>query len=31
VAGTGAEFDAYIRNETVKWARVVKSADIKPE
>jgi tripartite-type tricarboxylate transporter receptor subunit TctC len=31
VAGTGAEFDAYIRSETVKWARVVKNADIKPE
>ena len=31
VAGTAAEFDAYIRNEIVKWARVVKSADIKPE
>ena len=31
VAGTAAEFDAYIRSETVKWARVVKSAGLKPE
>jgi len=31
VAGTAAEFDAYIRSETVKWARVVKSAGITPE
>lgn len=31
VAGTAAEFDAYIRSEMVKWARVVKSAGIKPE
>jgi tripartite-type tricarboxylate transporter receptor subunit TctC len=31
VAGTAAEFDAYIRSETVKWARVVKSAGIKAE
>lgn len=31
VAGTAAEFDAYIRGEAVKWARVVKSAGIKAE
>jgi tripartite-type tricarboxylate transporter receptor subunit TctC len=31
VAGTPQEFRAYIRSETVKWAKVVKSADIKPE
>lgn len=31
VAGSAAEFDAYIRSETVKWARVVKSAGIKAE
>ena len=31
VAGTPAEFDAYLRSETVKWARVVKSAGIKAE
>lgn len=26
-----AQFDAYIRSETVKWARVIKQANIKPE
>jgi tripartite-type tricarboxylate transporter receptor subunit TctC len=31
VAGTPEQFDAYIRAEIVKWARVVKSAGIKPE
>ena len=31
VASTAAEFDAYLRSEAVKWARVVKSAGIKPE
>lgn len=31
VAGTPEEFDAYIRAEIVKWAKVVKSAGIKPE
>lgn len=31
VASTAAEFDAYIRSEAVKWAKVVKAAGIKPE
>ncbi len=31
VAGSPEEFDAYIRAEVVKWAKVVKSADIKAE
>jgi tripartite-type tricarboxylate transporter receptor subunit TctC len=31
VAGTGAEFEAYVRSEIAKWARVVKSAGITPE
>jgi tripartite-type tricarboxylate transporter receptor subunit TctC len=31
VAGSAAEFDAYIRSETTKWAKVVKAAGIKPE
>jgi tripartite-type tricarboxylate transporter receptor subunit TctC len=31
VAGTAAEFEAYIRTEIAKWAKVVKSAGIKPE
>ncbi len=31
VAGSPEEFDAYIRAEVVKWARVVKSAGIQPE
>ncbi len=31
VAGSAAEFDAYMRSETVKWAKVVKSAGIKAE
>ncbi len=29
--GTSAEFDAYIRSETVKWAKVIKTAGIKIE
>jgi tripartite-type tricarboxylate transporter receptor subunit TctC len=31
VANSAAEFDAYIRSEAVKWAKVVKAAGIKPE
>ena len=31
VASSPEEFDAYIRAEIVKWAKVVKSAGIKPE
>ena len=31
VAGSPEEFDAHIRAETVKWAKVVKSADIQAE
>jgi tripartite-type tricarboxylate transporter receptor subunit TctC len=31
VASTPAEFAAYLRSETEKWARVVKAAGIKPE
>jgi tripartite-type tricarboxylate transporter receptor subunit TctC len=31
VASTPAEFAAYLRTETEKWARVVKAAGIKPE
>ena len=31
VASTPAEFAAYLRSETDKWARVVKAAGIKPE
>ena len=31
VASTPEEFDAYIRAEAVKWAKVVKRAGIKPE
>ncbi len=31
VAGTPEEFDAYIRAEAVKWAKVVKAAGIKAE
>jgi tripartite-type tricarboxylate transporter receptor subunit TctC len=31
VAGTPLEFAAYIRAETEKWARIVKSAGIQPE
>jgi tripartite-type tricarboxylate transporter receptor subunit TctC len=31
VASSPEEFDAYIRAEAVKWAKVVKSAGIKPE
>lgn len=31
VASTPAEFAAYLRTETDKWARVVKAAGIKPE
>jgi len=31
IAGTPEAFDAYIRAEAVKWAKVVKAAGIKPE
>jgi tripartite-type tricarboxylate transporter receptor subunit TctC len=31
VANTPEEFAAYIRSETAKWAKVVKSAGIQPE
>lgn len=31
VAGSPEEFDAYIRAEIVKWAKVVKNAGIQPE
>lgn len=31
VAGSPQEFDAYIRAEIMKWAKVVKSAGIQPE
>jgi tripartite-type tricarboxylate transporter receptor subunit TctC len=31
VAGTGPEFESYVRSEMTKWARVVKSAGITPE
>jgi len=31
VAGSPEEFDAYIRAEIVKWAKVVKSAGIQAE
>jgi tripartite-type tricarboxylate transporter receptor subunit TctC len=31
VAGTPQEFAAYIRTETLKWAKIVKSAGIQPE
>ena len=31
VAGSPEAFDAYIRAEILKWAKVVKSAGIKPE
>jgi tripartite-type tricarboxylate transporter receptor subunit TctC len=31
VAGTPQEFAAYIRSETAKWAKIVKSAGIQPE
>jgi len=31
VAGTPQEFAAYIRSETEKWAKIVKSAGIQPE
>jgi tripartite-type tricarboxylate transporter receptor subunit TctC len=31
VAGTAQEFAAYIRTETLKWAKIVKSAGIQPE
>jgi tripartite-type tricarboxylate transporter receptor subunit TctC len=29
--GSPAEFGEYIANETEKWAKVIKFADIKPE
>ena len=31
VAGSAADFDAYIRSEHAKWAKVVKAAGIKPQ
>ena len=31
VAGSPAEFAAFMRTETVKWAQVVKAAGIQPE
>lgn len=31
VAGTPAELAAYLRSETAKWAKVIKSAGIEPE
>jgi len=31
VASSPEEFDAYIRAEAIKWAKVVRSAGIKPE
>ena len=31
VGGTPAEFAAFIRSETAKWAQVVKTANIRPE
>jgi tripartite-type tricarboxylate transporter receptor subunit TctC len=31
VAGTPAEFGAFVRAEIAKWARIVKAAGIKPE
>jgi tripartite-type tricarboxylate transporter receptor subunit TctC len=31
VAGTPEEFEAFMRAEAVKWAKVVKAAGIKPE
>ena len=29
--GSPARFDALIRDEVVKWAEVIKRADLKPE
>jgi tripartite-type tricarboxylate transporter receptor subunit TctC len=31
VPGTPGEFAAFIRSETVKWGKVIKTAGIKPE
>jgi len=31
LGGTPAEFGKFIADETEKWARVIKSANIKPE
>ena len=31
VAGTPIEFAAFIKSETLKWGRVIKTAGIKPE
>ena len=31
VASTGEQFAAFIKSETVKWAKVVKAAGITPE
>jgi tripartite-type tricarboxylate transporter receptor subunit TctC len=31
VASAPEEFDAFVRAEAVKWAKVVKAAGIKPE
>jgi len=31
VAGTPAQFGAYLRSETEKWGRVIKAAGIKPQ
>jgi len=31
IAGTPEEFGAFIRAETIKWAKVAKAAGIKPE
>jgi tripartite-type tricarboxylate transporter receptor subunit TctC len=31
VPGTPQEFAAFIRSETLKWGRVIKTAGIKPE
>jgi tripartite-type tricarboxylate transporter receptor subunit TctC len=31
VPGTPEEFAAFIKSETLKWGRVIKTAGIKPE
>ena len=31
VGSSPAEFDVFLKAETTKWARVVRSADIRPE
>jgi len=31
VGSAPQEYDAHIRNEITKWARVIKAAGIKPE